>query len=138
MKIYNTKSFVASLFFFFLTLVNLWTAVHNGFTAKSLVLLVLTFLLGLGALAGSLSKLQTREDKISDMDERNRFLKVKVQSKTLLAIQLISFLLTAFFAVLGSIHNVALITGISVGTGSIFAFSVIIELAYSVYLQYRS
>lgn len=136
MKIYNTKSFVASLFFFFLTLVNLWTAVHNGFTAKSLVLLVLTFLLG--ALAGSLSKLQTREDKISDMDERNRFLKVKVQSKTLLAIQLISFLLTAFFAVLGSIHNVALITGISVGTGSIFAFSVIIELAYSVYLQYRS
>lgn len=136
MKIYNTKSFVASLFFFFLTLVNLWTAVHNGFTAKSLVLLVLTFLLG--ALAGSLSKLQTREDKISDMDERNRFLKVKVRSKTLLAIQLISFLLTAFFAVLGSIHNVALITGISVGTGSIFAFSVIIELAYSVYLQYRS
>ena len=81
MKIYHKKNFAFGVFSLFLAALNLVLGVQRGFDWKDGVLFALLVLLGGGGLLRSLSPEWSKEDKLEELDERNRLVKLKAQSQ---------------------------------------------------------
>lgn len=84
MKIYNRKHFLLGLLFLLLAAALLAVSLWRGFELKGTVLLVACFLYGAGLLIRSLSREMSKTDKIDELDERNRFMKLRARSAALL------------------------------------------------------
>lgn len=80
MRIYYKKRFYSGLLSLLLAVLNLVGCIQNGFTLKRTVLLVLLLLLGGETVRRSLSRKLSAEDRIADLDERNRLIELKSQS----------------------------------------------------------
>jgi len=81
MKIYHKKNFTFGLFSLFLGGLNLALAMLRGFDFKSGILIALLFAMGSAGLVRSLSQKYSREDRLEELDERNRLVKLKAQSQ---------------------------------------------------------
>jgi len=82
MKIYHKKNFAFGLFSLFLGVLNLALAALRGFDLKSGVLIALLLIMGGAGLIRSLSQKYSREDRVEELDERNRLVKLRAQSQT--------------------------------------------------------
>jgi len=82
MKIYHKKNFIFGLFSLFLGGLNLALAALRGFDIKSGVLVALLLIMGGASLVRSLSPKYSREDRVEELDERNRLVKLRAQSQT--------------------------------------------------------
>ena len=102
MKIYNKKIFVSGIFMVILGALNLVTSiVRNDLDISAIILIIALFAFGVGALIRSASQRMMREDKLEDLDERNRFIELKSKSKSFRITQSISFVLMILLLVMG-------------------------------------
>ena len=83
MKIYNKKNFRYGLGMTILGVLMLLTSIWKGFDVKGTVILALCLFLGIGLLLRSLSHDMSREDRIAELDERNRMVEWRAKSRAL-------------------------------------------------------
>ena len=82
MKIYNKSNFGWGLFLTAIGLAMLATSVWTGFDVRGTVLMVACLAFGVTFLGRSFSPAMSREDKLAELDERNRLVSLKVDSLT--------------------------------------------------------
>ncbi len=72
MKIYNKSGFGWGIFLTAIGLAMLATSIWTGFDVKGTILMAACLVLGATFLGRSLSHAMSREDKLAELDERNR------------------------------------------------------------------
>lgn len=83
MKIYNKKNFRYGLGMTILGVLMLLTSIWKGFDVKGTVILALCLFVGIGLMLRSLSRDMSREDKIAELDERNKMVEWRAKSHAL-------------------------------------------------------
>ncbi|MFQ7242364.1 DUF2178 domain-containing protein [Agathobaculum sp.] len=83
MKIYNKKNFRYGLGMTTLGVLMLLTSIWKGFDVKGTVILALCLFVGIGLMLRSLSRDMSREDKIAELDERNKMVEWRAKSRAL-------------------------------------------------------
>ena len=83
MKIYNKKNFLYGLGMTILGVLMLLTSIWKGFDVKGTVILALCLFVGIGLMLRSLSRDMSREDKIAELDERNKMVEWRAKSRAL-------------------------------------------------------
>ena len=83
MKIYNKKNFRYGLGMTMLGVLMLLTSIWKGFDVKGTVILALCLFVGIGLMLRSLSRDMSREDKIAELDERNKMVEWRAKSRAL-------------------------------------------------------
>mgnify|MGYP005806841965 FL=1 len=137
MKIYNKKVFASGVFEIALGLLSLIADImKQDFSIKSSVLIAVLVVLGFGSILRSVSPRMAKEDKLEELDERNRLITLKSKSKSFQLTQIISFVLMLALLVMGKV------TGfegfIAMGVGLAFAFTVSMFAEIFTYLYYES
>nr|WP_297175201.1 DUF2178 domain-containing protein [uncultured Agathobaculum sp.] len=89
MKIYNKRNFRYGLGMTVLGVLMLLVSIWKGFEVKGTVVMTLCLFLGIGALLRSLSREMSREDKIAQLDERNRLVELRAKSRALGIVELV-------------------------------------------------
>ena len=137
MKIYNGKTFAAGVFMAALGVLNLVTGILRDDIDVSAVILIAALLaLGIGAAMRSMSKRMAQEDKLEEMDERNRLIKLKSNSSSFRLTQIISFILMLFFLIMGKVSGYD--GFIAMGAGLAFAFAISLFVEFFTYMYYES
>ena len=137
MKIYNKKVFASGVFEIALGLLSLIADImKQDFSIKSSVLIAVLVVLGFGSILRSVSPRMAKEDKLEELDERNRLITLKSKSKSFQLTQIISFILMLALLVMGKV------TGfegfIAMGVGLAFAFTASMFAEIFTYLYYES
>ena len=137
MKIYNKKVFASGVFEIALGLLSLIADImKQDFSIKSSVLIAVLVVLGFGSILRSVSPRMAKEDKLEELDERNRLITLKSKSKSFQLTQIISFVLMLALLVMRKV------TGfegfIAMGVGLAFAFTVSMFAEIFTYLYYES
>lgn len=83
MKIYNKKNFRYGLGMTILGVLMLLTSIWKGFDVKGTMILALCLFVGIGLMLRSLSRDMSREDKIAELDERNKMVEWRAKSRAL-------------------------------------------------------
>ncbi len=83
MKIYSKKKFASGIFMVLLGGANLLTDIlTDNVEIKGLILSIALFLFGFAALRRSLSEKLSREDRLEELDERNKLVELKTKSRS--------------------------------------------------------
>ena len=137
MKIYNKKVFAWGIFTAAFGVLNLIAGIINDdMDINGIILVIALFLFGFGAILRSLSQKMSREDKLEEMDERNRFIELKTKSKSFRLTQTISFSLMLILLVAGKVSGYESL--IAMGAGLAFAFGVSMFTEVFTYMYYES
>ena len=102
----------------------------------AVVIVVVLLLIGIVQAARSFSRALSKEDIISDLDERNTLVKFKSRSRAFGITQGVCFVLAVVFILLGAYHDYDGMTGI--GLGFAFAISVSFFSELFSYFYYES
>lgn len=135
MKIYNKRSFISGVVSFLLGLALLLCCIFKEFDLKSVLLMIFMFFIGMNEIRRSISYQMSREDKIDDLDERNRLIGLKSQSKAFNVTQNICFLLQLAFMIMGAIAKEMLFIYIGLGLAFSFTISMIAEISACIYYE---
>lgn len=137
MKIYNKKVFASGIFMMALGLLNLITSiVRHDLDINSIILIVALFAMGFGSVMRSMSQRMAKEDKLEELDERNRLIELKSKSKSFRLTQIISFALMLVLLVMGKVSGYE--GFITMGVGLAFAFSISMFAEIFTYMYYES
>ena len=137
MKIYNKKVFASGIFMAALGLLNLITSImRKALDINSIILIAALFVLGFGSIMRSMSQRMTKEDKLEEMDERNRLITLKSKSKSFQLTQMISFILMLVLLVMGKAFDYE--GFIAMGVGLAFAFTISMFAEIFTYMYYES
>lgn len=137
MKIYNKKVFASGIFMMALGLLNLITSiVRHDLDINSIILIVALFAMGFGSVMRSMSQRMAKEDKLEELDERNRLIELKSKSKSFRLTQIISFALMLVLLVMGKVSGYE--GFIAMGVGLAFAFSISMFAEIFTYMYYES
>lgn len=134
MKIYHKKNFTFGMFSLFLGGLNLALAALRGFDLASGVLVALLLVMGGASLVRSLSQEYSREDRLEELDERNRLVKLKSQSQTYAICQFVylggSVALCAWGKMIGSEPRMY------IGLGLLTAFFIALTADFFTWMYY--
>ena len=83
MKIYNKKGFATGMFLTVIGLAMLATSIWTGFEVKGTILMAACLVFGVPFVTRSFSPAMSREDKLAELDERNRLVKLRSRSAAL-------------------------------------------------------
>ncbi len=137
MKIYNKKVFASGVFMVALGLLNLITSMmRQDFDINSIILIAALFVLGFGSIMRSISQRMAKEDKLEELDERNRLIALKSKSKSFRLTQIISFALMLALLVMGKVSGYE--GFIAMGVGLAFAFAISMFTEIFTYMYYES
>lgn len=137
MKIYNKKVFASGVFMVALGLLNLITSMmRQDFDINSIILIAALFVLGFGSIMRSISQRMAKEDKLEELDERNRLIALKSKSKSFRLTQIISFTLMLALLVMGKVSGYE--GFIAMGVGLAFAFAISMFTEIFTYMYYES
>lgn len=137
MKIYNKKVFASGIFMMALGLLNLITSImRHDLDINSIILIVALFAMGFGSVIRSMSQRMAKEDKLEELDERNRLIELKSKSKSFRLTQIISFALMLVLLVMGKVSGYE--GFITMGVGLAFAFSISMFAEIFTYMYYES
>ena len=137
MKIYNKKVFASGVFMTALGLLNLITSMmRQDFDMNSIILIAALFVLGFGSIMRSISQRMAKEDKLEELDERNRLIALKSKSKSFRLTQIISFTLMLALLVMGKVSGYE--GFIAMGVGLAFAFAISMFTEIFTYMYYES
>lgn len=137
MKIYNKKVFASGVFMVALGLLNLITSMmRQDFDMNSIILIAALFVLGFGSIMRSISQRMAKEDKLEELDERNRLIALKSKSKSFRLTQIISFALMLALLVMGKVSGYE--GFIAIGVGLAFAFAISMFTEIFTYMYYES
>lgn len=135
MKIYNKKSFIAGVVSFLLGVALLLCCIFKTFDFKSVLLMISMYLIGMVEIRRSMSYQMSKQDKIDDLDERNRLIRLKSKSKAFNVTQAICFILMIAFMFLGTTAKEMLLIYTGVGLAFGFNISMIAEIISSIYYE---
>lgn len=137
MKIYNKKEFISGAFMGALGLLNLiLSIIRQDLDINSIILIVVLFVLGFGTIMRSISQRMAKEDKLEELDERNRLITMKSKSKSFRITQIISFMLMLVLLVMGKVSGYE--GFIAMGVGLAFAFTISMFAEIFTYMYYES
>ena len=137
MKIYNKKVFASGVFEMALGLLLLITSiVRQDLDINSIILIVALFAFGIGYTMRGISKQMAKEDKLEELDERNRLIALKSKSKSFQLTQIISFVLMLALLVMGKVSGYE--GFIAMGVGLAFAFTISMFAEFFTYMYYES
>ncbi len=137
MKIYNKKVFASGIFMAALGLLNLITSImRKDLDINSIILIAALFVLGFGSIMRSMSQRMAKEDKLEELDERNRLITLKSKSKSFQLTQMISFMLMLVLLVMGKVFDYE--GFIAMGVGLAFAFTISMFAEIFTYMYYES
>jgi len=123
MKIYNKKNFRYGLWMTVLGVLMLLTSIWKGFDVKGTVILAICLFLGIGLLLRSLS----REDKIAELDERNKLVEWRAKSRALGIAELACFV-CVLISIVGMRAMEEFFGGMLVAFGLMFTIMLLAEL----------
>lgn len=135
MKIWNKKTFYSGAFFSVLGTALLITNILIGFDVKNVIYMVLCFVIGFGFIERSFSKEKSKQDKLDDLDERNRLIDLKSKSKSFIITQVVSGILVALFLGVGGALDNMLILTVGIGVAVCFTISLITEFLTKIYYE---
>ncbi len=137
MKIYNKKVFASGVFMVALGVLNLMAdGINHTVDANGLILAAALLLFGFGAIMRSLSKQMAKEDKLEQLDERNRLIDLKSKSRSFQLTQGIIFALMVILLVMGKLSGYE--GFVAMGTGLAFAFAISMFTEVFTYAYYES
>lgn len=137
MKIYNKKGFAWGAFLMALGLLNLITSImRQDLDINSIILIAALFACGFGCVMRSISQRMSKEDKLEELDERNRLIALKSRSKSFRLTQILSFLLMLAFLVMGKASGYE--GFIAMGTGLAFALTISMFAEIFTFMYYES
>ena len=139
MKIYNKKVFASGVFMVALGLLNLITSMmRQDFDINSIILIAALFVLGFGSIMRSISQRMAKEDKLEELDERNRLIALKSKSKSFRLTQIISFALMLALLVMGKVSGYEGFIAMGVGLAFAFAISLFSEIFTFMYYESKN
>ena len=134
MKIYHKKNFKLGLWSLVLAALLLAAGLWRGnFDWKDGVLCALLAFLGGGNLIRSLSRENSREDKVEELDERNRLVKLKAQSQAYHISQFVFLCGASALCALGKWNGSMLWVGAGLGLMAAFLFALAADFITWVY-----
>ena len=139
MKIYNKKVFASGVFMVALGLLNLITSMmRQDFDINSIILIAALFVLGFGSIMRSISQRMAKEDKLEELDERNRLIALKSKSKSFRLTQIISFALMLALLIMGKVSGYEGFIAMRVGLAFAFAISLFAEIFTFMYYESKN
>ena len=135
MKIYNKKKFGSGFICIVLGVLNFLACFSTGFDVSGMVITLALLFIGGGYIMRIFSRNMSREDKLDELDERNRLIDLKTKSRAFRLTQAICFGLMLLFLVMGKMSGEILL--ISAGVGLAFAYAVSMFTEIFTYLYYE-
>lgn len=134
MKIYHKKNFSIGLWALLLAALSLALSLRRGdFDWRDGALIALLVLLGGGSLVRSTSQKFSREDRLEELDERNRLVKLKAQSRAYYVSQFVFLCGAAALCGWGKWNGSMLCVGAGLGLGAAFIFALAADFFTWVY-----
>ena len=139
MKIYHKRNFIEGVFMLGLSVLNLvMDFIRQDFTIKGGILCAVLFLLGSSLLIRSLSRKASRQDKIESLDERNRLIKLKSESRAFSISQTVCFVLIVGCVIAYATTKSRDFIGILVGLGLAWTISILADIFTYFYYESRN
>ena len=139
MKIYHKRNFIESVFLLGLGGLNLiMNFIRHDLSVKDIVLCIVLLLLGSSLLARSLSRKASYQDKIEAMDERNKLVRQKAESRAFTLTQTISFVLIMGCIMAYTMTKSRDFIGIVVGLGLAWGISMLTDIFTSIYYESKN
>lgn len=138
MKIYNQKTFAAGLLMIVLGLANLALDLGSGFDGKGTLIIVVLLFWGIGSILRSLSPKFSRQDKLEESDERNRFIDQKAKSQAFRLTQAFTFVLMIVSLICAKLTGYEGFIGIGLGLAFAAMFSMLAEVFAYFYYEKRN
>lgn len=138
MKVYNKKTFAFGVFSTALGVLNAVTAALRGADAGDIVLIACLLFFGIGALLRGTSKQLAREDRLEELDERNRLVELKSKSAAFRLTQAVCFGLMLALLVAGKVSGTQALIAIGVGLAFALSISMLAELGAYFYCEKRN
>ena len=132
MKIYNKKNFRYGLGLTIMGVLMLLTSIWKGFDVKGTVILALCLFLGIGLLMRGLSRDMSREDRIAELDERNKMVEQRAKSRALGIVEMVCFV-CILLSIVGMQVMEEFFGGMLVAFGLLFTVMLFAELATLLY-----
>ena len=134
MKIYNKKSFALGLGFAILGIA-LFIVEKRPLEIKPLILIGVCAIISVSAIWRSLSHELSKADKLEELDERNRLIALKANSKTSQITQLGCGILTVAFLGIGGGSGNKDFIAMGVGAAFCFTISLFAEMFTKIYYE---
>lgn len=139
MKIYNKKTFASGTFMVLLAAINLIVGImKRTMDVKGGIVMAALFLGGMATIVRSQSHILSKEDKLSELDERNQLVALKSKSKAFSVTQRISFLLMLIFFVGGKVSDCMDLIVMGVGLAFTFSIAMFTELFTALYYEAKN
>jgi hypothetical protein len=138
MKVYNKKTFAFGVFSTALGVLNAVTAALRGADAGDIVLIACLLFFGIGALLRGTSQRLAREDRLEELDERNRLVELKSKSAAFRLTQAVCFGLMLALLVAGKVSGTQALIAIGVGLAFALSISMLAELGAYFYCEKRN
>ncbi len=138
MKAYNKKTFAFGVFSTALGVLNAVTAALRGADAGDIVLIACLLFFGIGAMLRGTSKRLAREDRLEELDERNRLVELKSKSAAFRLTQAVCFGLMLALLVVGKVSGTQALIAIGVGLAFALSISMLAELGAYFYCEKRN
>lgn len=134
MRIYNKKGFWTGVFMLALALLLAWAGLRSGFQDKIFAILVCV-VCGVSYLFRGLSYEMSREDRVEEQDERERFVRARAQSRALQITQVVCFALMLAFVVMGAKAREQMFVAMGVAAAFCYMAAILSELFTQIYYQ---
>ncbi|MGI6030047.1 MAG: hypothetical protein ACOX7F_00920 [Eubacteriales bacterium] len=139
MKIYNKKKFVSGVFCISIGTLNLIMDIwRNNIAISGLVLIFVLLIIGSSEITRSLSRKLSKEDKLDELDERNRFIERAAMSKAFQLTQGISFVLMLAMLIMGKVSSYDGFINMGVGVGFVFSISIFTQIFTHIYYESKN
>ena len=129
MKIYNKKGFATGAFLTAIVLAIFATSIWTGFDVKGTILMAACLVLGATFLGRSLSHAMSREDKLAELDERNRLVKLRSKSAALTWSQWLCLALLILSRLPVGVLGEAVCAALTIAFGLMYLILFVTELA---------
>lgn len=139
MKIYNSKAFASGVFLIVLVALSLaGSIISNKIEGKGVILAAVLFLFGTDTIVRSLSKKKTKEDRMDELDERNRFIELKTQSRSFQLTKKISLVFMLVLIAMGKVSGYEGFIIMGVGMSFSWTISMFTEIFTSLYYEAKN
>lgn len=139
MKIYNSKAYASGVFLIVLVALSLaGSIISNRIEGKGVILAAVLFLFGIDTIVRSLSKKKTKEDRMDELDERNRFIELKTQSRSFQLTKKISLVFMLVLIAMGKVSGYEGFIIMGVGMSFSWTISMFTEIFTSLYYEAKN
>ena len=135
MKIYNKSNFGWGLFLTAIGLAMLATSIWTGFDVKGTVLMVACLAFGVTFLGRSFSPAMSREDKLAELDERNRLIKLRARSAALTWTQWLCLALLILSRLAVGLFGKEICAALTIAFGLLYVILFVTELIALAYFE---